>query len=182
MESPMPAPIRIIAELPPDVVVPVLHEVLHALTRPTQTSASSPASQPAPDTAADDDASSIESTADPPLLPAHLAQHYYLSKTLCRNMHHYLGLQYCLRKKTNRHCATYQGHQPSATNGRTAIPQQERPTLPKHLRETTFLSPITCAEPSHRYRETAYTLRFLDSELCCMCIAQRQPHLVGDVR
>jgi hypothetical protein len=54
-----------------------------------------------------------------------------------------------------------------------------RPALLAHLEETCFLSPILCNDPRHRYRNSAYTLRFKDSEDCCQCVAQQRP-LAGD--
>jgi hypothetical protein len=60
-----------------------------------------------------------------------------------------------------------------------ALSNGHRPPLPAHLEETCFLSPITCNDVRHRYRDSAYTLRFKDSEDCCMCVAQFRPSFVG---
>jgi hypothetical protein len=53
--------------------------------------------------------------------------------------------------------------------------------LPPHLAQSAFLSPIVCEIATHRYRDhPQYTLRFLDSEQCCQCVAQTAPSLGGD--
>jgi hypothetical protein len=51
----------------------------------------------------------------------------------------------------------------AATNG-------HRPELPASLAQSCFLSPIGCDNPRHRYRDTAYTLRYLETEMCVQCV------------
>jgi hypothetical protein len=58
--------------------------------------------------------------------------------------------------------------------------EQERPELPGHLAESCFLSPIVCEVQTHRYRGSAFTLRFLDDEDCCQCVVHTRTLNAGD--
>jgi hypothetical protein len=111
--------------------------------------------------------------------------------SLCSHGHRYEGSPYSLRRRSNRGCAQCfkeqalarpdrrlrkrrKGQRQAATPPSPVGPQpQERPRLPTHLAGACFLSPITCLDAFHRYRETRYTLRFLDTELCTMCVGQK---------
>lgn len=132
-----------------------------------------------------------------PVLPPHGGRTRYLGKP-CVHGHSYAGSPYGLRKKSNGGCVVCsqirerarkqeqarRGHvpaPPSPGTGQAARPTQgaRRPELPPHLAGSCFLSPILCREGAHRYLSQAYTLRFIDSEQCCMCVAQTRP-MAGD--
>lgn len=70
------------------------------------------------------------------------------------------------------------GHQTPLHSGH----DDKRPELPAHLALTAFLSPITCQDATHRYRDLdRWTLRYIDSEECVMCTTQQSaPALAGD--
>jgi hypothetical protein len=74
-----------------------------------------------------------------------------------------------------------QGHRngPQALGSRRAQPEDpvlppllERPELPGHLQDHGyFLSPIVCrVDATHRFRDTAFTLRVVESEACVKCL------------
>lgn len=127
-----------------------------------------------------------------PLLPPHVAKTRYLGKP-CMQGHRYHDSSYNLRKKSNNGCvqcarardlARKQARQQARRAVVTALPPPTgtRPELPPHLALTTFLSPITCTEVTHRWRGLAsWTLRYLVDEACVMCVTQQSAKaLAGD--
>jgi hypothetical protein len=120
---------------------------------------------------------------------------HYVLGSLCARGHDWYGTGQSLRKRSNGGCRACQdalvrgdvatrglqsrrrrrGQRPAS---RLQTPEaeaatHERPALPGHLRSTCFLSPIGCQNAAHRYLDSGYTLRFLDSELCVQCVGQR---------
>jgi hypothetical protein len=138
----------------------------------------------------------------PPLPRKFSAKTFYVGK-LCDQGHSEAGAPFSVRYKSSHSCvtceheraATRRGQrnpsqrpppQVTATTG-SSLPdpagreeEQERPALPAHLAETCFLSPIVCEVQTHRYRNTAYTLRFLDDEDCCQCVVHTRTLKAGD--
>lgn len=113
------------------------------------------------------------------MLSHDLARRFYLGR-LCQRHHRFADSNYSLRKKSNHGCKicndTYV-RTSMARNGHPPIPE-----LPPHLAFTAFLSPITCNDPTHRYRgRHEWTLRFLADETCVMCATQlSHKGLTGD--
>ena len=114
-----------------------------------------------------------------PVLSPELHARYFLSPYPCPRNHHYQDTGLCLRRRGNHGCQTCYASYPRRRGG--VAPRQgtgkalplTRPTLPLHLRETCFLSPIRCDIAAHVWRNTAYCLRFVETETCCQCVAAR---------
>lgn len=127
-----------------------------------------------------------------PVVEAHPAPHpeqvppsrTFLSTTPCRHGHvdamgkteRYARSNMCTRcakehpprrRTRSAPSAERNGHQADTMSSR----QAERPELPSHLRDNSFLSPITCADLTHRYRNMPeWTLRYQTDERCVMCV------------
>ena len=196
-------PIRLILEVQASDLQGLVLQILERFTTPSPVAPPRPT--PDPDDADADEPE--ERTADPPagnsplqvadippmpVLPPHVAKTRVLGKP-CAQGHSYEGSAYCLRKRSNRGCvqcerdrdlAHKQVRQTQRRAVVTALPPTTgaRPELPPHLALTAFLSPITCTDPTHRYRgRPEWTLRFLDTEDCAMCVTQQsQLALAGD--
>jgi hypothetical protein len=199
MNATAPRPIRFIVEATTSQIQELVAPLLNWLTPREHPHPESP---PAPDDEEQDTDPPVERTSDPPLkvppvaraseptasspappvvpeLPAHLEPRYYLGG-VCKRGHRFEGSDYSVRKRSNHGCAicNEQYTLKSRPSGQAPIPVL-RPELPKHLGETCFLSPITCSNPNHRYRESAFTLRFLDTEDCVQCTTTTH-QLAGD--
>ena len=130
----------------------------------------------APSVAAPDGASGPE-------LPAHLEARFYLG-SLCKRQHRYENSEYSVRRRSNHGCEvcnTQYTLKPRAF-GQRQTPTPDRPVLPAHLAMNAFLSPITCSDPTHRYRNLAqWTLRYQADETCVQCVTQQSRlALAGD--
>jgi hypothetical protein len=110
---------------------------------------------------------------------------------LCRRKHRYEGRRKSLRRQSNGKCLMCLQQHERARKPARPVPHTpvlretqgpKRPELPPHLALTTFLSPIVCAEPSHRYRGLeAWTLRYSADETCVQCVTQQSAlQLAGD--
>lgn len=110
---------------------------------------------------------------------------------LCKRGHRHDGLPLSLRSQHTGKCVACcrmspeekaQYRPPRRLPVRNGPPGAARPELPAHLALTGFLSPITCRDPTHRYRELEqWTLRFSADERCVMCVTQAsQLALAGD--
>jgi hypothetical protein len=204
--APHPRPVRVIVEIDPGQVSSLLAQLVHQFTAhlpagalPGRSQGQPPRPEPDPDD--DDDEPAPAQHLPPPVahappmprLPAHVGRTRMLGKP-CAQGHTYQGSAFCLRKRSNHGCvecekakdlARRQGkarpHPQLRVTAPTLVPTStpQRPELPPHLALTAFLSPILCANPVHRFRDTAYTLRFLDTEGCCQCVAQSSA-LAGD--
>ena len=110
---------------------------------------------------------------------------------LCKRGHRHDGLPLSLRSQHTGKCVACcrmspeekaQYRPPRRLPVRNGPPGAARPELPAHLALTGFLSPITCRDPTHRYRELEqWTLRYQADERCVMCVTQHsQVALAGD--
>jgi hypothetical protein len=110
-------------------------------------------------------------------LPAELQARYYLSATVCQKGHTYQGTAWCLRRKNHRGCVVchqlwHAARRTPRTNGHAPAPGV--PPLPAYLAATAYLSRERCdAWPPHRYRQSAFTLRYRDGDACVQCVTQR---------
>jgi hypothetical protein len=203
MQAPTPSkPLRIILE----TSIPQLHELVAPLLswltprdHPTRDSPPTPAEEE------EQDADPLpERTADPP----HVATSVQAAQSvapdrdglavlpagtvlgpLCKRQHHHDGLPLTLRSQRTGKCVTCCRMTPDEKQHfQLPVPVRklapltqgaDRPALPRHIDATCFLSPIPCSDPSHRYRGSAFTLRFKDSEQCVQCTTQTH-QLAGD--
>jgi hypothetical protein len=51
--------------------------------------------------------------------------------------------------------------------------QKAAPVLPAYLQATCYLATDLCPEWTHRYHQTALTLRYRDDHGCVQCVTQR---------
>jgi hypothetical protein len=102
---------------------------------------------------------------------------YYLSATVCSQGHTYQGTSWCLRRKSNRGCVVCNQLWHAARRGATKAnghPEPAVPPLPAYLAATAYVSRERCdAWPPHRYRQSAFTLRYRDGDACVQCVTQR---------
>jgi hypothetical protein len=103
---------------------------------------------------------------------------YYLSATVCPQGHTYQGTGWCLRRKSNRGCVVcnqlWHAARRGATKANGHAPAPGVPPLPAYVAATAYLSRDLCeAWPPHRYRQSAFTLRYRGSDACVQCTTQR---------
>jgi hypothetical protein len=193
--APHPRPLRVIVEIDPGQVVRLLAQLVDRFT-PRVPSAPPP---PDPDDEDDDEPAPAHNLPPPvahapprPALPAHVAKTRLLGKPCGRN-DTYKDSAYCLRKRSNNGCVACERERDLARKQAKAAPPVrpplvavasavgERPALPPHLALTCFVSPIPCQDPTHRYRDTDFTLRDVRDERCTQCVMQAsQQALAGD--
>jgi hypothetical protein len=150
------------------------------------------------------DPAPIHTNGHKPRLPARFSPKTFYVGRLCDQGHTEAGAPFSVRYKSSHSCVSCE-HERAATRRhqrRTPLkpaPQvvatygsspphhaggpeeeQERPELPAHLAESCFLSPVVCEIPTHRYRDSRYTLRFLDDEDCTQCVTQMRNLKAGD--
>ena len=121
-----------------------------------------------------------------PTLPPALAAKHTLGK-LCPK-HPYQDSAYSLRRGS--HCTECEKARkrkrpepvaaPAAREAPALAPHPglpplatTRPELPSHWDGRGFLSPVLCDHPGHTWRDTAYCLRFRESEECVRCVTAR---------
>ena len=188
-------PMRLIWEFDHDQVAQLVTKVFHALTpRVSQPPASRPRATEQAEEQPEEEPQS-PSGSDPPPLPQTMRRKYYLG-SVCLRGHTYEDLPFTLRLKSTRTCcrcaalkkqaALTNSHKPPGPLPAAGRPTASEPThgtrpeLPPHLAETCFLSPLLCEISSHRYRNSAFTLRFLDDEDCTQCVTQMRNLKAGD--
>jgi hypothetical protein len=103
-------------------------------------------------------------TSDPPLSP-------FYAGTVCARQHDD-GTGHSLRRRSNNGCL--QCEQVTQHGRKTrAQPVRLVPPLPGYLTESAYLSDERCPEWLHRYRGTAWTLRYRDDDTCVQCVTSR---------
>lgn len=188
MNGPAPVkPLRFIVE----ASIPQLHELVQPLLAWLTPRGQPSASRETNDQNDEEDADEPEErTADPPAvnLPPAVADipAGYTLGPLCPRNHRRQGTRQTLRRSSNnkcRECVRVSDQRRKAAKPSVATPVlvsqagDRRPELPSHWEGRGFLSPVLCTEPTHRYRDSAYTLRYVDSELCVQCCTDANPAL-----
>jgi len=187
-----PKPIRLILEVQASELQGLVLQILERFT--ARAPVAPPRPEPDPDD--EDDADPAPARSLPPPAPhvppagAAIPAGYQLG-ALCHRSHRWQGQRKSLRRLSNNKCR--ECLRTSDSRRKAARPVQAprpvlveastpRPALPPHLAMNAFLSPITCAETSHRYRDMPqWTLRYRADESCVMCVTQQsQRALAGD--
>jgi hypothetical protein len=193
-----PRPLKISVEIDYAQAGPLLAQVLTTVSQALAPRAhpTTPL-DPARGDQADDPAPPRPPGPDPPLpvasrqqstVPTALPEGTMLG-AVCKRAHTYQGRRQSLRRVSNGKCieCLRQQERPRkpprsvTTTPVLVAPLGDRPPLPSHWAERGFLSPIPCLDaqqaPRHRYRDTAYTLRYTDSERCVQCCTDANPAL-----
>jgi hypothetical protein len=192
-----PRPLKISVEVDYAQVGPLLAQVLTTVSQALALRAHPTAPpDPARTDQADDPAPPRPPGPDPPLQV--ISSHQETARAalppgttlgeLCRHGHRYEGRRKSLRRTSNGKCIECLRQQERQRKPARPVvpvlvpPPGDHPPLPSHWEGRAFLSPILCNDPRHRYRDSAYTLRYNDdNELCVQCCTgQTSLALAGD--
>jgi hypothetical protein len=76
------------------------------------------------------------------------------------------------RNDASRQSKARRRAQRNASRPTLAVVPRPAPVLPAYLAETSYLSSDKCDEWTHRYRQSAWTLRYKDTDQCVQCVTQ----------
>lgn len=192
-----PRPVRVIVELDPGMLTPLLQTLVQAVTtsltprpHPTTPAPTEDPDDPAPRRVPEHDPPVVVATRHQSMTNAPTLPHGTILGELCRRGHRYAGHRKSLRRRSNGKCIACVTRQdrhrkparpPASPPRPVLVPSAEgRPDLPSHWDGRGFLSAIVCANPDHRFRGSPWTLRYTHNELCVQCCTTEPPAMVGD--